>query len=68
VADDKEATEQTLRSIELELRTCWSELGLVDEDEDNLDDLAIPKIKRKIIHQLFNERQSTCDSKDVDGG
>ncbi|KAG5752860.1 hypothetical protein H9Q69_008774 [Fusarium xylarioides] len=29
-ADDKEAAEQTLRSIDYELRTCWTELGLVD--------------------------------------
>ncbi|KAF4436101.1 hypothetical protein FACUT_6673 [Fusarium acutatum] len=46
-ADDKEATEQTLRSIDYELRTCWSELGLVEEDADELIDYPMPSIKRR---------------------
>ncbi|KAI1014454.1 hypothetical protein LB504_012218 [Fusarium proliferatum] len=46
-ADDKEATEQTLRSIDYELRTCWTELGLVEEGTDDLVDYPMPSIKRR---------------------
>ncbi|KAJ9415872.1 hypothetical protein QL093DRAFT_2104344 [Fusarium oxysporum] len=46
-ADDKEATEQTLRSIDYELRTCWTELGLVEEDVDDPIDYPMPSIKRR---------------------
>ncbi|KAH7469877.1 hypothetical protein FOMA001_g14867 [Fusarium oxysporum f. sp. matthiolae] len=46
-ADDKEATEQTLRSIDYELRTCWTELGLVEEDVDDPIDYPMPGIKRR---------------------
>ncbi|KAF4475861.1 hypothetical protein FAGAP_12544 [Fusarium agapanthi] len=46
-ADDKEATEQTLRSIDYELRTCWTELGLVEEDADDVVDYPMPSIKRR---------------------
>ncbi|KAF5988998.1 hypothetical protein FBULB1_1153 [Fusarium bulbicola] len=46
-ADDKEATEQTLRSIDYELRTCWTELGLVEEDVEDVVDYPMPSIKRR---------------------
>ncbi|KAF5720988.1 hypothetical protein FMUND_3891 [Fusarium mundagurra] len=46
-ADDKEAAEQTLRSIDYELRTCWTELGLVEEDADDVVDYPMPGIKRR---------------------
>ncbi|KAF9766686.1 hypothetical protein IL306_000873 [Fusarium sp. DS 682] len=47
-ADDKEATEQTLRRIDYELRTCWTELGLVEEDVDDLIEHPISNIKRMV--------------------
>ncbi|KAF4967260.1 hypothetical protein FSARC_5172 [Fusarium sarcochroum] len=47
IADDKEATEQTLRSIDYELRTCWTELGLVDEDDNDLVEYSFPTMKRR---------------------
>jgi hypothetical protein len=45
-ADDKEAAEQTLRSIDYELRTCWTELGLMEENVDDITDYPLPSIKR----------------------
>ncbi|KAJ4256722.1 hypothetical protein NW762_008818 [Fusarium torreyae] len=63
-ADDKEATEQTLRSIDYELRTCWTELGLVDEsDNDDPVEYSFPTIKRKVVCLL--QLPFTCPQKRI---
>ncbi|KAF5656057.1 hypothetical protein FCIRC_13802 [Fusarium circinatum] len=63
-ADDKEATEQTLRSIDYELRTCWAELGLVEEDADDVVDYPMPSIKR-MADFAFSLSRSTLSYEDA---
>ncbi|KAF5639017.1 hypothetical protein F25303_7506 [Fusarium sp. NRRL 25303] len=63
-ADDKEATEQTLRSIDYELRTCWTELGLVEEGTDDLVDYPMPSIKR-MDSFAFSLSRSTLSYEDA---
>ncbi|KAF5554173.1 hypothetical protein FMEXI_2159 [Fusarium mexicanum] len=63
-ADDKEATEQTLRSIDYELRTCCTELGLVEEDANDVVDYPMPSIKR-MADFAFGLSRSTLSYEDA---